>query len=524
MNKNNLNLLDCTLRDGGYINNWKWGFESARDIIKSLVLAGVEVIETGFLRNTDGYDPDITVCNYIEELNRLIPDDVNNSMFSAMSMCSNYDVEKLSPYVGKGIEIIRVTAHDYDLKEGIKFAQKVQEKGYKLSINPINIMGYSDRQILWILDQVNKIHPYQFSIVDTFGSMKRRDLDRIVSLADNNLDKNIRLALHLHENMSLGCLLAQRFIDMHMNRPVSIDGSLMGIGRVPGNLPVELVADYLNDYCGKNYDIDYMMDAIQDYISPIKGEIKWGYTPAYFLSARFNLHRNYAEYYLEKGDLANRDINHILARFDQAKATVFDKDYAEEMYKQYMYNKIDDKEVRSILGKIFNGRKILIIAPGGTIKKYKKSIDEYIEKNNALLISVNFIPEFFKADYAFFSNNRRYEKINVNRNRCKIIVTSNISEPDMEYYQVDYNSLTGAFYEGCNSLVMLLKLLKELNVEDVTLAGADGYLDCRSDYYRTDIRSYSEHGRDFNMAVSKAISRLKINVSFLTPSLYERKE
>ena len=67
-----IKLLDCTLRDGGYVNSWQWGFGSARRIIQTLTRAGVDVVEVGFLRNVDGYDPDVTVCNTIEELNRLL--------------------------------------------------------------------------------------------------------------------------------------------------------------------------------------------------------------------------------------------------------------------------------------------------------------------------------------------------------------------------------------------------------------------------------------------------------------------
>ena len=197
--------------------------------------------------------------------------------------------------------------------------------------------------------------------------MKRRDLDRIVSLVDNNLDKNIRVALHLHENMSLGCLLAQNFIDKHLNRPVAIDGSLMGIGRIPGNLPIELISDYLNEYIDKNYDLDYLMDAIQDYVSPLKENSKWGYNPTYFLSAKFNLHRNYAEYYLEKGDLTNRDINHILSRFDRSKCTAFDAEYAQKMYDEYRSNSVDDEKDLQALKEELAGRDILIIAPGYSI-------------------------------------------------------------------------------------------------------------------------------------------------------------
>ena len=109
---NDRKLLDCTLRDGGYINNWNWGFDNARDIIHSLVRAGVDIVEVGFLRNVEGYNPDITVCNHIEELNRLLPENPGSAMFSAMAMRSNYDIKKLAPYNGRGIEMIRITAHD----------------------------------------------------------------------------------------------------------------------------------------------------------------------------------------------------------------------------------------------------------------------------------------------------------------------------------------------------------------------------------------------------------------------------
>ena len=518
MNHYDLKLLDCTLRDGGYVNDWKWGFKRAKDIIDFLVKAKVDVVEVGFLRNVDNYNQDITVCNRIEELNRLLPKNTGNTIFSGMAMRSNYDINKLSPYSGKGIEMIRITAHDYDIEEGMDFAQQVKDKGYKLAINPINIMGYSDDRILWILEQVNKIHPYQFSIVDTFGSMKRRDLDRIVSLVDHNLAKDIRVALHLHENMSLSCSLVQNFIDRHLDRPLAVDASLMGMGRIPGNLPIELVADYLNDYTENSYDIDYLMDAIQDYISPMKGETKWGYTPAYFLSAKFNLHRNYAEHYLKKGDLTNRDINHILSRFDRAKATAFDAKYADRLYEEYKSNSIDDSSDREALKKQLKNRNILVVAPGSTINSHKETIDKYIEQEKPVVISLNFIPENINSDYVFFSNSKRYYRLsNID---IKTILTSNIRDGKADY-RIDYNSVSGAFNQGCNSLILLLKLLSTMNCKSISLAGADGYTEKGDNYYSNSIRSYSEHGNNFNVAVSEAIKSIGVSVSFITPSKYD---
>lgn len=518
MTNNDLKILDCTLRDGGYVNEWKWGYHNARAIIRFLTKAKIDFVEVGFLRNVDEYNEDITVCNTIEELNRLLPEKKDNTMYSAMAMRSNYDISKLSPYSGEGIEMIRITAHDYDIEEGMDFAKEVKTKGYKLSVNPINIMGYSDERILWIIDQVNQIQPYQFSIVDTFGSMKRRDLDRIVSLVDNNLDKNIRVALHLHENMALSCCLAQNFIDKHLNRPVAVDGSLMGMGRIPGNLPIELIADYCNDYVDKNYDIDYLMDAIQEYIAPIKGVTKWGYTPAYFLSARFNLHRNYAEYYLSKGDLTNRDINHILAGFDREKATVFDSTYADQKYFEYKNNIIDDSEAISILKKKFEGKKILLLAPGKSIKEKEVQIKNFMENNHPVVISINFIPEVYKVDYAFFSNARRF--VQAIDSGCKLIITSNI-ETDKQAYKLNYNSLASSFNQGYNSFIMILKLLYDFGLKEITVAGADGYVEGARNYYKSSLKTTASRDGNYNIAVKRAIQRIGISVNYLTESAYK---
>lgn len=515
-----LKLLDCTLRDGGYINDWKWGYDRARTIINLLTKANVDVVEVGFLRNVEGYNPDISVCNTIEELNRLLPNTLNgHTMYSGMAMRSNYDINKLSPYSGNGIEMIRITAHDYDIAEGMDFAREVKDRGYKLSINPINIMGYSDDRILWIIEQVNDIHPYQFSIVDTFGSMKRRDLDRIVSLVDNNLDKDVRVALHLHENMAMSYYLAQSFVDKHLNRPTAVDGSLMGMGRIPGNLPIELIADYLNEYKDASYDIDFLMDAIQDYIAPIKGQAEWGYTPAYFLSARFNLHRNYAEHYLKKGDLTHRDINHILSQFDKSKKTAFDAKYADALYEEYKNQKFDDADNRAKLMDYIAKRDVLVLAPGKSIIENSMQIQSFIQEKKPVVISVNFISKEIPTDFAFFSNSKRYSQRE--ESNVKIIATSNIGDAPSNY-KIDYNSLTGAFDQGCNSLILLLKLLKNLKVPQIYAAGADGYTESGRNYFNSKLNTTEAHGNVFNIAVADAIKSLNIKIKFVTPSAYDR--
>lgn len=525
-----MKLLDCTLRDGGYVNDWRWGFGAARDIIATLTHAGTDIVEVGFLRNVEGYDPGVTVCNTIEELNRLLPDEAvrGSTMYSGMAMRSNYDIDKLTPYSGSGIEVIRVTAHDYDLRDGMEFARAVQAKGYKTSINPINIMGYNDSELLWIFEEVNKIHPWQFSIVDTFGSMRRRDLQRIVALADHNLAPDIRLGLHLHENMALSFCLAQEFLELHLGRDITLDASLMGMGRIPGNLPIELVADHANEVCGKHYDIDELMDAIQDHIAPIKGESAWGYTPAYFLSAKFNLHRNYAEHYLGKGDLTNRDINHILAAIDRRKTTVFDAAYADELYLAYKNRRIDDEAALARLTDAFGGKKVLVLAPGATLA------DAAWQQKAAacgadVTVSANFVPDFCAPDYAFFTNAKRFDPTWQQKAAapCPLVLTSNLRaecvETDENTIMLNYDRLAGTDAQGGNSVLMLLRLLRLCGAAAVYLAGADGY-GSGAAYADSRLHTHTGRGAAYNRQMAGAIESVHaagVPVSFVTPSAYE---
>jgi 4-hydroxy 2-oxovalerate aldolase len=114
-------------------------------------------------------------------------------------------------------------------------------------INPINIVGYSDEEILAFVKTANKIGVSAFSMVDTFGAMTKDDMLRIFYLINNNLDPKIDIGIHLHDNMLLAFSLAQTLTEIFpSNRTLVIDASLLGMGRDPGNLCIELIADWLN--------------------------------------------------------------------------------------------------------------------------------------------------------------------------------------------------------------------------------------------------------------------------------------
>jgi 4-hydroxy 2-oxovalerate aldolase len=521
---NNIRVLDCTLRDGGYINDWQFGKNTIKNIISNLVEAGTDLIEVGFLRNCE-YDNNCTCYNSISEIKKILPDTDGKSEYVAMALYTNYDVNKLEECDGT-IKYIRITFHNYDIDQGLEYCRKVKNKGYKIFVNPINLMGYSDIELLHLIDKVNTLSPYGFSIVDTFGSMTQADLIRIYALIENNLDKKIVLGIHLHENMAMGFSLAQTFLDIKSPlRYCVIDGSLYGMGRQPGNLCIELAMDYINKKYGYNYQLESILDAIENYIVPIKNMESWGYSTEYFLSAKYNLHRNYAEYYQKKGRLTSKAINKILSQIPIEKKSAFDEDYAEQQYRKYISCDVDDKDAISLLIEKFQKKKILVIAPGKSIDSNMELINSYRKKTEYIVVTANFYSDEIIPDFAFFSNLKRYDEYKQEMCGAKLIVTSNlVQEEIIEGYTVNFSRLAnqnGGFTDSCG--ILLLRLLSELNVDKIVMAGFDGFSDKMVNFYKGHFGEFAKGKLDAAYNMVDEINALKndIDIEFATSSIYE---
>lgn len=520
-----IELLDCTLRDGGYINEWKFEYHTIRDIITKLIESHVDYIEVGFLRDCE-YDKNVAVFNNCTQIRNVFPENRGNTKFTAMALHNKYDINQLEDYDGSAIDALRITFHDYDIEEGLAYIEKAISKGYKVFANPINIMGYSDVAILKLLEKINRIMPHAFSIVDTFGSMMKEDLQRIYSLTEHNLDKSIVIGLHLHENLALSYSLAQEFIAMKASgRDCVIDASMLGMGRSPGNLCMELIMDYMNKTQAGTYNVNPVLDGIDDHIAKLKNIEPWGYNTAYSLSAKFNLHRNYAEFLLGKGRLRAKQINQILASIEDNKKTAYDETYVEELYRKFQNHEIDDEELTKQLKEQLAGRKILVIAPGHSIISERNKIEKYIEENHPIVFTANFSPVEYHKDYIFCSNAMRYEMLRGRKDHAVVWITSNLLDMcEGEENVFNYAELSFDEMGSCdNCVIMLVKLLMRLEAGQIILAGFDGYKSEGGNYIHDYMASRHTKGSEENIRIRKYVDELKkkISLCFLTESLYD---
>lgn len=329
-----IKLIDCTLRDGGYINGFNFGNKAIKGIIADLSASGIEIIELGFLRD-EQYNPDKSIYGNICDIKNMIAD-YSNIEFAVMLQLNQYNANKLENCSGI-VKHIRCAFHSYEIKEGIRLCEKVIERGYSCHVNPINLLGYSHKELMEIINFVNKLKPDTFTIVDTLGTMSVEDLIKITALIETNLEKNIKIGLHLHEHLSLSFALAQEFIKLrNPERNISVDASLNGMGRVPGNLCIELIMQYLNKSYNKNYDLSYIYNAIDKYIYPIKQSKSWGYSLPYAIAALNSVHRTYIEFLLRKSNLSTNDIQNIIKEIPQEEKSVYNEKFIDKLYFQYI--------------------------------------------------------------------------------------------------------------------------------------------------------------------------------------------
>ena len=347
-------------------------------------------------------------------------------------------------------------------------------------MQPVDILGYTDTELLELIESVNDLEPYAFSIVDTFGSMYREDLQRVFYLIHHNLWTNAKIGFHSHNNLQMSFSLSQDFIEMSQGlRDIVIDTSMAGMGRGAGNTNTELVMQYMNRKFNSGYDIDTILDLIDNYIDGFHNQYEWGYSIPYFLAGSHSAHVNNISYLATKAGIASRDINFLLNRLDASDRKHYDYDLLEKTYLEYLNTQCDDLEAIEQLKKTLCGQDILILLPGHSLVMHKEKIDNYCESKNPIVISVNLLSADFPIHFAYFSNKNRYRywKSATHFGDYKKIVTSNVTTvKEKDQYIIDFTRLVKCGWEQLdNSGILLLRLLDLMDVNSIAIAGFDGY-------------------------------------------------
>lgn len=522
-----IKLLDCTLRDGGYVNNWKFGKHTIHNILKRLSISNIDIIECGFLTDKE-YDVSCSLFSDTPDINPILDKANENSLYVAMIAIGEKEIHpnKISNAKDSKVKGIRLTFHLSEKKKAFEYAKVLMKKGYFVFMQPVGSANYSDDDLLTLIKDINILKPFAFYFVDTLGTMFQDHIVHMISLINKNLDPNIALGYHSHNNLQLAFSNAQEMIRFPMKRDIIIDCSVYGMGRGAGNLCTELITNYINNTVMNKYEVLPLLEIVDEFLIPIYSNTPWGYSVGYFLASTMHCHPNYATHLLTKQTVPVRTIGSMLDQIPEEKRNTFDKEYIEDIYCKYQQHDVNDMDEIEKLRIELKNREILVIAPGRSIITYKKEIQAFVEKKKPYIITTNFLPDY-PVDLVFIGNERKYNIWKKKLKNQNVIFTSNIIEKLENARVVNYSDLINSSINvSDNTGLMLLKLLVKASVKKVTFAGFDGFKkNAVWNYFdekmigSIDSEALGKLNESINIQLNKRNKEIKIN--FLTPTKYK---
>lgn len=499
-------------------------------ILKAQEESGVEFIEMGYLDEKKGSLSGRT--QFIDELaitNSILKNKKDGVTYVAMMDYGKFNVDNLSLKAEDGIDGIRLAFHKKNRFDIVELGRKIISKGYKFYIQPMITISYSDSELLELLYMVNQrlFNASGFYIVDSFGEMRPNDMTRIMNLVDHNLDPNMTLGFHSHNNLQMSYSNAVSLLQFPTNRNLMLDCSIMGMGKGAGNLNTELLLEHLNLYYGKKYNITPLLEVIDKVINQLHSEYYWGYGVEYYLSSANHCTPSYASHFYNKHMLPIDQVGELLSLISEDKRISFDKNYAEELYRNYNEKKtVDDSVVVEELIKDFRDKSVLIIGPGRSIIDAKSAITDLLKAPEIISVGLNLCCDL-ETDYVLTTRSDLYEKAMTLKKH--IITTSNVSKGGRGNVKIlNYaNWINVDEKTHDSSFVIILNLLKKCGVKEILLAGLDGFsTNINENYYDIEMRRPVNEQQaiarnEYYKSLIQSARQAGMNINFVTHSKYE---
>ena len=324
-----IQVLDCTLRDGGYVNNWRFGKKNALHIVDLVSQSGVDYVELGFIRLCD-YDKDVIQFSEMSQVSRMFrPSSLKLGVMVEIGY--GYPVESFPIRSDMTVDLVRIVVWKRMMKEAYEYASKLIEKGYEVCIQATRIEQYSLGEFAEFVRFFSQLNLKGIYIVDTFGLLTKERLLSYASVADDNLCGNSCIGYHAHNNMQQAFSNMTAFVEHSWNHQIMIDASVLGIGRGAGNLCLELLEDYLNEHFNTKYAVEFLLAAADQYILPIYRNKPWGYSMPYLLSAKNDINPSFVNYMMDKGVSVCQMLQMFRAMKERNAGIIYDEKMCDDL-------------------------------------------------------------------------------------------------------------------------------------------------------------------------------------------------
>lgn len=287
MYREKIKVLDCTIRDGGLINNHDFDHRFVREVYKAISEAGVDYMEIGYKNSKELFSPkeygQWKFCDD-DQIKKVIEGIESRTKISVMVDVGRVNLDDVKPKADSPVDMIRTAAYVKDIDKAIFMANHFADKGYETTINIMAISKDMGPELDDALSQIERECKVKVVyMVDSFGALYQEPVEYLIKLCKKIL-KTKEVGFHGHNNQQLAF---GNTIEAIIHDANYLDGTVYGIGRAAGNCPLELLIGFLKN---PKFDIRPILDLISKEFIPLRNEIEWGYIIPHAIAGMMNEH------------------------------------------------------------------------------------------------------------------------------------------------------------------------------------------------------------------------------------------
>ena len=299
----NLKVLDCTLRDGGLVNDFYFTDEFVSALYQANQKAGVDYMEFGYKASKKIFSPDRfgkwKFCDE-ESIRAIVGENNSDLKISVMADVGRCDYKTdIIPKADSVIDTVRVATYVNAIPTAIDMIQDAKHKGYEVTANimavskvngedlknSLELLGQSDVDVIYLVDSFGSFYPEQI----------RRLTDQYMEVAEKYGKK---VGIHSHNNQQLA--FANTLEAMNKGQGATyLDATVSGLGRGAGNCHLEGLLSFLRN---PKYKTIPILKFVENYIIPLREQgLVWGYDIPYLLTGQLNAHPSFAIKFIKEG-------------------------------------------------------------------------------------------------------------------------------------------------------------------------------------------------------------------------------
>jgi 4-hydroxy 2-oxovalerate aldolase len=281
-----IKVLDCTIRDGGICNNWRFDRAWVKRTFEALQTAGVDYMEIGYRTREGVFDrAKVGEWRFLEEdvLAEVTAAHDGRMRIAAMLDCGKVDPADIRPRGDTVVNTIRIATYAHQLVEARRLLDKALAEGYETFMNVMAVSTLEPAQVDTFLDELRESGVHNVAIVDSFGALFPHHVTHLVHVYQNRLGDRIKVGVHTHNNQQNAFANTVAAIDAGVD---FVDATVHGIGRGAGNCPMELLLFYLDN---PRYDVRPILELVDEYAT-LRDDLRWGYHLPYAITGYYNVH------------------------------------------------------------------------------------------------------------------------------------------------------------------------------------------------------------------------------------------